>query len=154
MARPRKNTPDQVDKAITQMIHEYQETGDVGKLTDFRLLEILGNISVDTLERYYNGKADAAMLDDINNNNSNSDTEIEYIKHGYADALKRLIEFRRAECVRNIAGARNGSTITGWIFLSKQPHYGGFQDTQRMETRGEQKFTICIQDADGKALKE
>ena len=153
MARPRKNTPDQVDKAITQMIQEYQVTGDVGKLTDFHLLEILGNISVDTLERYYNGKADAALLEEYNNT-ENTDTETEYKKHGYSDALKRLVEFRRAECVRNIAGARNGSTITGWIFLSKQPHYGGFQDVQRVENKGSQVFTVCIQGPDGQPIKE
>ena len=154
MARPRKNTPDQVRAAVDRMIQEYTETNDIDKLSDFHLLELLGNISVDTLERYYNGKADAALLDSIDNNNNNTETETDYIKSGYTAVLKRLIEYRRQVCVRNIAGARNGSTITGWIFLSKQPHYGGLTDVQRTETRGEQKFTICIADSTGQALKE
>lgn len=151
--RPRRNTPEQVNNAVNDMIQEYRDTENVDCLTDFALLSKLGNISSRTLERYYDGTADKALLVDNTENNTgnNNNTGEEYIKATYGDALKRLIEFRRAVCVRHIAA---GGQVTGWIFLSKQPHWGGFQDVQRVEKTGSQEFRVCISGPDGKPLKE
>ena len=110
--RPRRNTPEQVMKAVDQMISE----NDI----------------------------------DINNNNNNSNGD-KVIKQGYGDALKKLISYRNMVCMYHLTGDRFNS---GWIFLSKQPHWGGFQDVQRVESKGNQTFTVCIQGADGKPLKE
>lgn len=145
--RPRKNTPEQVVQAVDKAITEYQESGDIGKLTDFHLLELLGNISCHTLENYYDGTADKAYLDELDNKGVE-----EYKKFGYCDALKRLIQFRRSECVRHIASGGASTSITGWIFLSKQPHWGGFQDVQRVENKGQQSINIRISGPGGKAL--
>ena len=152
--RPRRNTPEQVEKAVDKAIMEYQETGDIGKLTDYNILQILGNITVDTLERYYNGKADEALFDDPEFIQQDNEREEEYKKRGYSVALKRLVEYRRNECVRHIASGGASTSITGWIFLSKQPHWGGFQDVQRYESKGQQSINIQISGPDGKALKE
>lgn len=153
--RPRRNTPEQVRKAVDEMIARYQETGDVGSLTDFTLLSLLGNIAPRTLERYYDGTADKALLDNLENNNSSDNISgEEYTKQTYGDALKRLVEFRRSACVQHIAGGGASTTITGWIFLSKQPHWGGFQDVQRTETKGEQRITVNIAGPDGRGIAE
>lgn len=150
MARPRKVSPEAVADVIDRIIQEYQDTGDISLLTDYALMQRLG-VSPRTLERYYDGEADKAILED--NNISDSDKE-KYKKYGYGQAVKRLIEFRRSVCVQQIANAKNGSSITGWIFLSKQPHYGGFQDVQRTETKQSGTFTVCIAGPDGRPLKE
>ena len=157
--RPRRNTPEQVAEAVQDMIREYQETGDVGKLTDYALLVKLGNIAPRTLERYYDGTADKALLADMEDdsgediNGKNRDGE-EYTKATYGEAVKGLIEFRRSEAVRHIASGGAATSITGWIFLSKQPHWGGFQDVQREVRTGVQEFKVTISGPDGKALKE
>ena len=152
--RPRRNTPEQVDKAIDQMIAAYEETGDITKLDDTELMKIL-NISPGTLERYYQGRADKA-LDDADResiaDNSDIDTEREYsTKDRYAEALKKLIAYRRRICVQHITADRFN---TGWIFLSKQPHWGSFQDVQRVEKQSSGSFTVCIAGPDGKPIKE
>ena len=152
--RPRRNTPEQVRKAVDQMIRTYRETGDVDSLTDFALLDILGNISPRTLERYYDGSADKALQDADSYDADTDSVGDNSIKEGYGDALKRLVEFRRATCVSHIASGGASTTITGWIFLSKQPHWGGFQDIQRVEKTGNQSFSIQLLGADGKPLRE
>ena len=154
--RPRRNTPEQVRKAVDEMIARYQETGDVAALTDFTLLSLLGNIAPRTLERYYDGTADKALLEEYKRDNNTGDniTGEEYTKATYGDALKRLIEYRRAACVQHIAGGGASTTITGWIFLSKQPHWGGFQDVQRQEIKGNQTFTVKLAGPDGASMGE
>ena len=152
--RPRRNTPEPVDKAIDQMIAAYEETGEIQRLDDTELMRIL-NISPGTLERYYQGRADKALDDaeqeSIDNNNY-ADTEREYsTKERYAEALKKLIAYRRRICLQHLTSDRFN---TGWIFLSKQPHWGGFQDVQRVEKQASGSFTVCIAGADGKPLKE
>ncbi len=74
-------------------------------------------------------------------------------ERGYQESMSRLVEFRAQICVENIAaGASN--KVTGWIFLSKQKLWGGFQDSiQRTETSGKQDIKITIAGADGKPLK-
>ena len=149
--RPRRNTPEQVAEAVQDMIREYQETGDIGKLTDYALLVKLGNITSRTLEDYYQGTTDNAMLEDYKQDNPGVDIST---KMTYRDALKDLVEFRRSEAVRHIASGGAATSITGWIFLSKQPHWGGFQDVQREVRTGVQEFKVTISGPDGKALKE
>ena len=151
--RPRRNTPEQVQQAVEQMIQEYETTKDIRALHDIRLLEILGNISIDTLERYYNGKADAPLLEEqsIADNNNTGENSGEYKKPGYSAALKKLISYRQLTCMQHLTSDRFN---TGWIFLSKQPHWGGFQDVQRVEKQSSGSFTVCIAGADGKPLKE
>lgn len=149
--RPRRNTPEQVAAAVDAMIREYRETDNIDALTDFALLERLGNISPRTLERYYDGTADRALTDDNERDNIAGDNST---KQTYGDALKRLVEFRRGTCVRHIASGGASTTITGWIFLSKQPHWGGFQDVQRQERTGVQEFKITLSGPDGKKIGE
>lgn len=150
MARPRKASPEAVAEAIDKQIQKYQADGDVKHLTDYALMEALG-ISSRTLDSYYEGEADKRLQDD----NTLSDIDRErYIKSGYCDAVKRLTAFRRAECVQHIATGKASQSITGWIFLSKQPRWGGLQDVQRVEKQSAGSFTICIADSSGNALKE
>lgn len=150
MARPRKVSPETVAEVIDGLIGEYQEDGDVKHLTDYSVMQALG-ISSRTLDSYYEGEADERLQKD----NSLSTVEKEkYIKHGYCEAVKRLIMFRRSECIQHIATGKASQSITGWIFLSKQPRWGGFQDVQRVEKSGNQTFTVCIAGPDGNALKE
>ena len=158
--RPRKATPEQVDKAVDQMLAEYEATGDIGALDDTRLMELL-NISPGTLERYYQGRADKALDDEDREKAEETgdilpeDGEREYsTKERYSEALKRLIAYRRRQCVRHIASGGASTTITGWIFLSKQPHWGGFQDVQKQERTGVQEFRVTISGPDGKAIRE
>ncbi|MBQ7737024.1 MAG: hypothetical protein IJT62_04240 [Oscillospiraceae bacterium] len=147
MARPRKASPEKLEETVSALIAEYQATQNVDCLTDYTVMQRL-NISPRTLETYYDGEADKAILED--NNISDEDRE-RYTKSGYRQAIKKLVEFRRAVCVQHIATERVAS---GWIFLSKQPHWGGFQDVQRTESRGEQRITVCISGPDGKPLRE
>lgn len=144
--RPPRNTPERVAAAVSQMIQDYEETRDIKCLHDYYLLQILGNISPKTLERYYDGTADKA----INNNNNIQEGDPEVCKkQGYGDALKRLITYRAAICTQHITEDRQP---TGWIFLSKQPHWGGYQDVQRVQTSGKQEITVTLTGPDGKAL--
>lgn len=150
--RPRRNTPEMVDKAVDMMLAEYQETGNISALDDTRLMQIL-NISPGTLERYYQGKADKALQDEEAEQYSEDyNGEREYhTNERYSEALKKLVAYRRSVCIEHIATDR---VTSGWIFLSKQPHWGGFQDVQRTETRGKQEFVVTISGPDGKAIRE
>lgn len=156
--RPRRNTPEMVDRAISGMIEAYEETGDVQMLDDTELMRRL-NISPGTLERYYQGRADKALEDDeaeadtADNNISSGEREYSTSER-YSEALKRLVAYRRRICIKNIASGGASTTITGWIFLSKQPHWGGFQDVQRQERTGVQEFRVTISGPDGKPLRE
>lgn len=158
--RPRHNSPEGLAKAVERMIREYEDSGDISALHDIRLMQILGNISPRTLERYYDGSADralededaAGMEDDIipgeDNNNMPGKNST---KQRYGDAMKKLVAYRQRVCVQHIAEDRQ---VAGWIFLSKQPHWGGFQDVQRQEKTGVQEFKITISGPDGKPLRE
>ena len=150
--RPRRNTPAQVDAAVDAMIAAFEQTGDIQCLDDTELMKAL-NISPGTLERYYQGRADKALEDEEQDNINNSDIENREhsTKDRYSEALKKLIAYRRRICVARLTSDRFN---TGWIFLSKQPHWGGFQDVQRQEVKGNQTFTVCIADSTGQALKE
>lgn len=134
--RPVKCTPDQVAKAVDELILDYEQKGIMP--TDYNLMKKLG-VQVKTLQRWYDGFYD--------------EEEEEATSITYQAAMNRLVEFRRAICVEQIAsGASN--KVTGWIFLSKQKLWGGFQDSvQRTETKGTQAITISIAGADGKPLK-
>ena len=151
--RPRRNTPQRVAEAVEQMIGEYESSGDIKALHDIHLLEILGNISVDTLERYYNGKADIPLLDNNQDNISRDNNTLgeNSTKATYSAALKKLISYRQMVCLQHLTSDRFN---TGWIFLSKQPHWGGFQDVQRTETRGEQRVTVTLAGPDGATIRE
>ena len=153
--RPRRNSPEMVDRAITGMIEAYEETGDVQMLDDTELMRRL-NISPGTLERYYQGRADIALEDEDSTEDNNISTgEREYsTKERYSEALKRLVAYRRRICIKNIASGGASTTITGWIFLSKQPHWGGFQDVQRQVNTGVQEFRVTISGPDGKPIRE
>lgn len=147
MARPRKVSPETVADTVDGMITEFIAEGNVAVLTDYALMDRL-KVSPRTIDRYYDGEADTALQND--NNISAIDKE-RYKKDSYGAAVKRLVEFRRAVCVERIAA---GGQVTGWIFLSKQPHWGGFQDVQRTETSGKQRIEVCISGPDGKPLSE
>lgn len=148
MSRPRKNLPDDVAGYVDRMIAEYEDSGDVRSLTDYRLLS-LARVSPDTVERWYNGESDQALQSDPD---TPEDVKQRYINFSYAGALKRLVEYRRAACVQHIAGGGASTTITGWIFLSKQPHWGGFQDIQRGEQTVKADFRVTLTGPDGKTI--
>ncbi len=147
MARPRKVTPDRVAQVVDEIIDDYTSNGDIFALTDFNVMKRL-NISRRTLDRYYDGEADKALLDD---NNISADDREKYINSGYGDAIKRLVEFRSAVCLREMTTGRN---IPAWIFASKQGRWGGWQDVQRVESKGSQTVNVCISGPDGKPLSE
>lgn len=134
--RPVKRTPEQVAAAVDELMNDYVQNGTMP--TDYRLMEKLG-VQVRTMQRWYDGFYD--------------EEDEEPTGMTYQEAMNRLVEFRRGICVEQIAsGASN--KVTGWIFLSKQKLWGGFQDSvQRTETKGSQSITISIAGADGKPLK-
>ena len=139
--RPAKCTPEQVAAAVDELINDYLDNGVMP--TDYRLMEKLG-VRSRTIRYWYDG---------FHDKDEDIDEEDEPTSLTYQEAMNRLIDFRRQLCVENIAnGASN--KVTGWIFLSKQKLWGGFQDSvQRTETKGSQSITISIAGADGKPLK-
>lgn len=148
MSRPRKNYPDDIERYVEQMISEYQSSGDITALTDYRLMT-LANVRSTTMEDWYNGSADEALLNDPD---TKDDIKDRYKNAGYRDALKRLVEFRRSQAVSHIASGGASTSITGWIFLSKQPHWGGFQDVQRGEQTVKADFRVTLTGPDGKTI--
>lgn len=144
--RPRRNSVEAFAAAIDACIASYRETGDARDLDDIALLDRL-NISPSQLDRYKAGEIDAAIAR-TTEQSDNGDGE-NAIKRTYADELKRLKLFRAGECVRHITQDRSP---TGWIFLSKQPGWGGFSDIQRQETSGKQEITVTLKGADGREM--
>lgn len=147
--RPRRNSIEAFAAAIDACIASYRETGDARDLDDIALLDRL-KISPSQLDRYKSGEIDAAIArtTEQSDNDDNDDGE-NTIKRTYADELKRLKLFRAGECVRHITQDRSP---TGWIFLSKQPGWGGFSDVQKQETSGKQEITVTVKGADGREL--
>lgn len=145
MSRPRRNYPEDVDKYVEEMISAFDVSQDAKDLTDYRLAS-LAKVSIDTVERWYNGEADKALQDDPD---TTEDIKRKYIKAGYSDALKKLVAFRSQACISHIAQDR---IATGWIFLSKQPHWGGFQDVQRGEQTVKADFRVTLTGPDGKTI--
>lgn len=130
--RPVKCTPEQLAKAVDELIYDYEVNGIIP--TDYRLTEKTG-VAKKTQMRWYDGMYD-------------EDEET-----GYQEHMSRLVEYRSQICVENgSSGAANKSTF--WIYLSKQKLWGGFTDGfQRVETNGKQDIKITIAGADGKPLK-
>ena len=62
--------------------------------------------------------------------------------------LGRVIALREMLCIRNLAA---GGSATGWIFLSRQPRWGGLTDGKR-EERAPAVLEVRINGADGKPL--
>jgi len=126
-------SPEKLAQAVDELINDYLENGVVP--TDYRLAEKTG-VQKKTHERWFDGLYDQEE------------------DRGYQAHMSRLVEFRSQICVENIAsGASN--KVTGWIFLSKQKLWGGFQDSvQRTETSGKQDIKITINGADGKPLRK
>ena len=130
--RPVKCTPEQLKEAVDKLIYDYETRAIVP--TDYRLTQMTG-VSKKTQERWYDG-----FYEDGENS-------------GYQDHMSRLVEFRSQICVENIA-AGTANKVTGWIFLSKQKLWGGFQDSiQRTETNGKQDIKITVSGADGKPVR-
>lgn len=152
--RPRKADPQDVMAAVDKMIDDYRQSESVEDIDDFRLMQLLG-VSATTVDRYYDGEADERLTAHrnkiANNNNNITDTEDDIsINITYGEAVKKLIAFRRSACAAHIAS--RGGNVTGWIFLSKQPRWGGFQDVQKTESRGTQSINVTIRGADGKQI--
>lgn len=145
MSRPRRNYPDDVERYVDQMIAAFQQSQDAKDLTDFTLSSI-AKVSIDTIERWYNGEADRKLQDDPD---TTDDIKQRYINAGYSDALKKLVAFRSQACISHIAQDR---ISTGWIFLSKQAHWGGFQDVQRGEQTVKADFRVTLTGPDGKTV--
>lgn len=129
--RPVKCTPEQLEAAVNQMIYEFQTRGVIP--TDYRLTELTG-VSKKTQQRWFLGTYEDGEND------------------GYQEPMQLLVSFRSQICVQNIASA--SSNKAGWIFLSKQLLWGGFQDSiQRTETSGKQDITITVTGASGKPVR-
>ena len=150
--RPRRNSIEAFAAAIDACIAAYEESGNPRDLSDSVLLYRL-KISPQQLDRYYSGEIDAAIArtteqsnNDDNENNENNESPI---KRTYEGELKRLKLYRSAECIQHITQDRSP---TGWIFLSKQPRWGGFADVQKAETTGKQEITVTVKGADGREL--
>ena len=149
--RPRRNSIEAFAAAIDACIAAYEESGNPRDLSDSVLLSRL-KISPQQLDRYYSGEIDAAVArtternnDDNDENENNENTT----KRTYEGELKRLKLYRSAECIQHITQDRSP---TGWIFLSKQPRWGGFADVQKAETTGRQEITVTVKGADGREL--
>ena len=143
--RPRRNTPEDVSKAVDALIADYKDTGTLP--TDFRLMEAL-DISSRTLDRYYEGSFDKDIIDDSKDSKDNKDNTTG-IKYGYGDVLKRLIQFRLQICTDGLATTK---TPTGLIFLSKQPRWGGYQDRLPVDTSSGLEVNIKLVGEDGKPI--
>ena len=151
--RPRRNSIEAFAAAIDACIAAYEDSGNPRDLSDSVLLSRL-KISPQQLDRYYSGEIDAAIArttEKSNNddNDGNNDGEENTTKRTYEGELKRLKLYRSAECIQHITQDRSP---TGWIFLSKQPRWGGFADVQKAETTGKQEITVTVKGADGREL--
>lgn len=148
--RPRRNSIEAFAAAIDACIAAYEESGNPRDLSDSVLLYRL-KISPQQLDRYYSGEIDAAIArtTDHSYNDDNDDGEENTTKRTYEGELKRLKLYRSAECIQHITQDRSP---TGWIFLSKQPRWGGFADVQKAETTGKQEITVTVKGADGREL--
>ena len=146
--RPRRNSIEAFASAIDACIASYRETGDARDLDDIALLDRL-KISPSQLDRYKSGEIDAAIARTTEQSDNDGNDDDENTKRTYADELKRLKLFCAGECVRHITQDRSP---TGWIFLSKQPGWGGFADVQKAETTGRQEITVTVRGADGREL--
>ena len=147
--RPRRNSIEAFAAAIDACIAAYEESGNPRDLSDSVLLYRL-KISPQQLDRYYSGEIDAAIArttDTIDNDDNDGDEKT--TKRTYEGELKRLKLYRSAECIQHITQDRSP---TGWIFLSKQPRWGGFADVQKAETTGKQEITVTVKGADGREL--
>ena len=130
MGRPRKVKPQDVKGAVDALVRDYEQEGILP--TDFRLMERLG-ISDMELDGYYRRCFDSAAAPD-----------------GYTRQIRRLIRFRSQICVENLAA---GKQATGWIFLSKQPRWGGMRDAQKGDSSKNEPVEILLCGANGKPLK-
>lgn len=150
--RPRRNSIEAFAAAIDACIAAYEESGNPRDLSDSVLLSRL-KISPQQLDRYYSGEIDAAVArtteQSNNDDDGNNDGEENTTKRTYEGELKRLKLYRSAECIQHITQDRSP---TGWIFLSKQPRWGGFADVQKAETTGKQEITVTVKGADGREL--
>ena len=151
--RPRRNSIEAFAAAIDACIAAYEDSGNPRDLSDSVLLSRL-KISPQQLDRYYSGEIDAAIArttekSDNDDNDGNNDGEENTTKRTYEGELKRLKLYRSAECIQHITQDRSP---TGWIFLSKQPRWGGFADVQKAETTGKQEITVTVKGADGREL--
>lgn len=148
--RPRRNSIEAFAAAIDACIAAYEESGNPRDLSDSVLLSRL-KISPQQLDRYYSGEIDAAVArtTEQSENDGNNEGEENTTKRTYEGELKRLKLYRSAECIQHITQDRSP---TGWIFLSKQPRWGGFADVQKAETTGKQEITVTVKGADGREL--
>ena len=153
--RPRRNSIEAFAAAIDACIAAYEGSGNPRDLSDSVLLSRL-KISPQQLDRYYSGEIDAAVArtteqsnNDDNDENENNENNENTTKRTYEGELKRLKLYRSAECIQHITQDRSP---TGWIFLSKQPRWGGFADVQKAETTGKQEITVTVKGADGREL--
>lgn len=147
--RPRRNSIEAFAAAIDACIASYEESGNPRDLSDSVLLSRL-KISPQQLDRYYSGEIDAAIARTTEqSDNDDGDGGENTTKRTYEGELKRLKLYRSAECIQHITQDRSP---TGWIFLSKQPRWGGFADVQKAETTGKQEITVTVKGADGREL--
>ena len=125
MPRQKKVRPADIQRAVDALVREYENEGVLP--TDFRLMERL-DIPAEQLDEYYRSCFVSPARGDE-----------------YGRQMQRLIQFRRQICVEALA---QGKQATGWIFLSKQPRWGGMRDMQKGETAGREPVEILLRGAD------
>ena len=121
MARPHKYTPEAFRKAVDNYIQECKAT-DIFPSEPGMLLAL--DISEDTLSRYKE-------------------------QNGYADTIKKALAVRE-EYLQHIVLSNGAKSVTGAIFLLKQPKNGGYQDKQIAD--GDINVNIGFKNLDKKAF--
>ena len=121
MARPHKYTPESFAKAVNKYLEDCK-AADTFPSEPGMLLAL--NISEDTLSRYKE-------------------------QNGYADTIKKALAVRE-EYLQHIVLSNGAKSVTGAIFLLKQPKNGGYQDKQIAD--GNINVNIGFKNLDKKAF--
>ena len=121
MARPHKYTPESFAKAVNKYLEDCK-AADTFPSEPGMLLAL--DISEDTLSRYKE-------------------------QNGYADTIKKALAVRE-EYLQRIVLSNGAKSVTGAIFLLKQPKNGGYQDKQIAD--GNINVNIGFKNLDKKAF--
>lgn len=131
--RPRTRTPAEIEGIVDALIAECEgkePAVQASILSDYNVQKRIG-LGYKQLNKYLTGGPDGEFAD-------------------YVEVMQKLVAFRNKLCVEGIA---KGGQNTGWIFLSKQNLWGGFQDVQKVENNGKQSIEIKINGANGKPFQ-
>lgn len=152
-----KITAAAVMAAVDKIINEHENGGPIP--TDYQLMTAL-NCSPRTIDKLYaafNGSPAAGNYKDTDNDEENDGpviTNIDSIDNidnsgivdsnniTYSDAIKKLVLYRENMVTAGMLKA--GGAATGFIFLAKQKHYGGFTDKVVNENNGGMDIAVKL----------